>query len=64
MEMHMFVALILYKYEFTLLDPLPSPVSMNLPADLKCHLEIMNFNVRVLSAALFVSSLITLLFQP
>ncbi|XP_035277945.1 24-hydroxycholesterol 7-alpha-hydroxylase [Anguilla anguilla] len=30
MEMHMFVTLILYKYEFTLLDPLPSPSSLHL----------------------------------
>ncbi len=26
MELHMFVALILYKFEFTLLDPVPKPV--------------------------------------
>lgn len=27
MELHMFVALILHKFEFTLLDPVPKPVS-------------------------------------
>lgn len=27
MELHMFVAMILYKFDFTSLDPLPSPVS-------------------------------------
>ena len=27
MELHMFVAMILYKFDFTLLDPLPNPVS-------------------------------------
>lgn len=26
MELHMFVALILYKFEFTPLDPVPNPV--------------------------------------
>ncbi|XP_036406326.1 24-hydroxycholesterol 7-alpha-hydroxylase [Megalops cyprinoides] len=30
MEIHMFVSLILYKYEFTLLDPLPNPSSLHL----------------------------------
>ncbi|XP_030628887.1 24-hydroxycholesterol 7-alpha-hydroxylase [Chanos chanos] len=30
MELHMFVALILYKYEFTLLDPVPNPSPLHL----------------------------------
>ncbi|XP_063079822.1 24-hydroxycholesterol 7-alpha-hydroxylase [Engraulis encrasicolus] len=30
MELHMFVALILYKFDFTLLDPLPKPSSLHL----------------------------------
>uniref|UniRef100_A0AAY4C069 24-hydroxycholesterol 7-alpha-hydroxylase n=1 Tax=Denticeps clupeoides TaxID=299321 RepID=A0AAY4C069_9TELE len=37
MELHMFVALILYKYEFTLLDSLPKPVSF-MPF-YQCHLQ-------------------------
>lgn len=29
-ELHMFVAMILYKYDFTLMDPLPKPVSLHI----------------------------------
>lgn len=38
MELHMFVALILYKFDFTLLDPVPKPVSGPKKPNVQCRM--------------------------